>query len=123
MNRLTQFLRQNVVSVSDFIYSCFRTNLVYCTTSIDFVKSVINYFLSVTDKLLNYIAYKTAKQSHNTYGGAGGSGGMDPTHSRSQYYMGVSGQRHAPAALYPGKGPPVPVERSLGGPQSRSGHA
>jgi hypothetical protein len=30
---------------------------------------------------------------------------------------GVSGQRHAP-----GKGPPVPLYRSLGAPQSRSGH-
>jgi hypothetical protein len=36
--------------------------------------------------------------------------------------MGVSGQRHAPAALYPrGKRPRYPSDRSLGGPQSRSG--
>jgi hypothetical protein len=36
--------------------------------------------------------------------------------------MGVSGQRHAPAALYPrGKDPRYPLDRRLGGPQSRSG--
>jgi hypothetical protein len=36
--------------------------------------------------------------------------------------MGVSGQRHAPAALYPrGKKPRYPLDRRLGGPQSRSG--
>jgi hypothetical protein len=37
--------------------------------------------------------------------------------------MGVSGQRHAPAALYSqGKDPRYPLYRRLGGPQSRSGH-
>jgi hypothetical protein len=37
--------------------------------------------------------------------------------------MGMSGQRHAPAALYPrGKDPRYPLYRRLGGPQSRSGH-
>jgi len=36
---------------------------------------------------------------------------------------GVSGQRHAPAALYPRqKDPRYPPDRRLGGPQSRSGH-
>jgi hypothetical protein len=34
---------------------------------------------------------------------------------------GVSGQRHSPAALYPGKRPWHPLYRTLGGPQSRSG--
>jgi hypothetical protein len=35
--------------------------------------------------------------------------------------MGVSGQRHAPAALYPrGKDRRYPLDRRLGGPQSRS---
>jgi hypothetical protein len=33
----------------------------------------------------------------------------------------VSDQLHAPAALPPGKEPPVPLDRRLGGPQSRSG--
>jgi hypothetical protein len=37
--------------------------------------------------------------------------------------MGVSGQRHAPAALYPReKYPRYPLYRRLDGPQSRSGH-
>jgi hypothetical protein len=36
--------------------------------------------------------------------------------------MGFSGQRYAPAALYPrGKDPRYPLYRRLGGPQSRSG--
>jgi hypothetical protein len=47
----------------------------------------------------------------------GGRGGIAPTHSRLRHYMGVSGQHHAPAALYSqGK------DRRLGGPQRRSGH-
>jgi hypothetical protein len=36
--------------------------------------------------------------------------------------MEVSGQLHAPAALPPGKEPLVPIDRRLGGPESRSGH-
>jgi hypothetical protein len=45
----------------------------------------------------------------------GGRGGIAPTHSRPQHYMGVSGQRHAPAALLPlGKGPPVPIVQEAG---------
>jgi hypothetical protein len=40
----------------------------------------------------------------------GGRGGIAPTHSRPRNYMGVSGQHHAPAALYPrGKDPPVSI--------------
>jgi hypothetical protein len=34
--------------------------------------------------------------------------------------MEVSGQLHPPAALPPGKEPLVPLDRRLGGPQSRS---
>jgi hypothetical protein len=45
----------------------------------------------------------------------GGRGGIAPTHSRPRHLMGVSGQRHAPAALLPpGKGPPVPVVQEAG---------
>jgi hypothetical protein len=45
----------------------------------------------------------------------GGRGGIAPTHSRPRHYMGVSGQRHAPAALLPpGKGPPVPSVQEAG---------
>jgi hypothetical protein len=53
----------------------------------------------------------------------GGRGGIAPTHSRPRHYMGVSGQHHVLAALYPrGKDPRYPLYRRLGGPQSRSGH-
>jgi hypothetical protein len=45
------------------------------------------------------------------------------THSWPRHYMGMSGQRHVPAALYPqGKDPRYPLYRRLVGPQSRSGH-
>jgi hypothetical protein len=33
------------------------------------------------------------------YGGAGGIGGIAPTHSRPRHYMGMSGQRHAMTSL------------------------
>jgi hypothetical protein len=33
-------------------------------------------------------------------------GGIAPTHSQHRHYMGVSGQRHAPAALCPGERTP-----------------
>jgi len=36
--------------------------------------------------------------------------------------MEVSGQLHAPAALLPAKGPWYPLDRRMGGPQSRSEH-
>jgi hypothetical protein len=35
--------------------------------------------------------------------------------------MGVSGQLHAPAALSPGESSRYPLDRRMGGPQSRSG--
>jgi hypothetical protein len=45
----------------------------------------------------------------------GGRGGIALTHSRPRHQMGVSGQRHAPAALLPpGKGPPVPIVQEAG---------
>jgi hypothetical protein len=45
----------------------------------------------------------------------GGRGAIAPTHSRPRHYMGVSGQRYAPAALLPsGKGPPVPIVQEAG---------
>jgi hypothetical protein len=36
--------------------------------------------------------------------------------------MEMSGQLQAPAALFPGKSPWYPLDRRVGGPQSRSGH-
>jgi hypothetical protein len=45
----------------------------------------------------------------------GGRGGIAPTHSRPRHWMGVSGQRHAPAALLPPwKGLPVPLGQEVG---------
>jgi hypothetical protein len=45
----------------------------------------------------------------------GGRGDIARTHTRPRHYMGVSGQRHAPAALLPsGKGPPVPIVQEAG---------
>jgi hypothetical protein len=39
-------------------------------------------------------------------------GGIAPTHSQPRHEMGVSGQHHAPAALYPrGKDPRYPLYR------------
>jgi hypothetical protein len=44
-------------------------------------------------------------------------------HSYARYRMKVSGQRHAPVALSSEKRPPppYPLDKRLGGPQSRSG--
>jgi hypothetical protein len=44
-----------------------------------------------------------------------------PTHSRPRHWMEVSGLLHAPATLSLGKSPWYPLDRRLGGPQSRSG--
>jgi hypothetical protein len=45
----------------------------------------------------------------------GGRRGIAPTHSGPRHQIGVSGQRHAPAALLsPGKGPPVPIVQEAG---------
>jgi hypothetical protein len=44
-----------------------------------------------------------------------GRGGIAPTHSRPRHLIGVSGQCHVPAVLYPpGKGPPVPIGQEAG---------
>jgi hypothetical protein len=46
----------------------------------------------------------------------GGRGDIAPTHYVPRQWMRVSGQRHAPAALYPrGKDPPVPFVQETGG--------
>jgi hypothetical protein len=45
----------------------------------------------------------------------GGRGGIAPTHHDLGTRWGVSGQRHAAAALLPpGKGPPVPIVQEAG---------
>jgi hypothetical protein len=63
--------------------------------------------LSVRDLILVVTSIQSVPQ-HN--GDAEGRGCIAPTDSRPRRYMGVSGQRHAPAALYPlGKLPPAPI--------------
>jgi hypothetical protein len=48
-------------------------------------------------------------------GAWGGRGSIAPTHSRPRHSMVVSGQRHAPATLYPrGKDPSVPIVQEAG---------
>jgi hypothetical protein len=44
----------------------------------------------------------------------GGRGNIAPIHSWPRHQMGVCGQRNAPAALCPGKGPPVPIVQEAG---------
>jgi hypothetical protein len=61
--------------------------------------------------------------SQHAYGGAGARGCIAPTHSRPRHWMWVSGERYAPDALYPrGKDHRYPLDRRLGGSQSRSEH-
>jgi hypothetical protein len=50
-----------------------------------------------------------------------GSGGIAPLILWPRHYTEVSGQLHAPAALPQGKSPWYPLDKRLGGPQSRSG--
>jgi hypothetical protein len=49
---------------------------------------------------------KTQSSPATRHGGAWGGGGLAPIHSRPRHEMGVSGQRHAPAALCPGERTP-----------------
>jgi hypothetical protein len=50
-------------------------------------------------------------------------GSIAPTHYWPQHQVGVSGQNHVPAVLYPGeRTPQQSLDRKLGGPQSWSGH-
>jgi hypothetical protein len=50
-----------------------------------------------------------------------GSGGKALLILWPRHHVGVSGQLHASAALISGKEPLYPLDRRLGGPQSRSG--
>jgi hypothetical protein len=52
----------------------------------------------------------------------GGRGGIAPTHKKTSAIDGGEWSASRPAALYSrGKDPPYPLDRRLGGPQSRSG--
>jgi hypothetical protein len=66
--------------------------------------------------------WKQAKQSHNTPMEKRGDRMYGSYSFKISALDGVSGERHAPAALYPReKDPRYELYRRLGGPQSRSG--
>jgi hypothetical protein len=68
------------------------------------------------------VKVKAKAVPQHTYGGAGGERRYS-SYSFTTSALDGSGQRHAPSALYPrGKDPCYPLDRRLGGPQSRSGH-
>jgi hypothetical protein len=54
------------------------------------------------------------KQSNNTPMETQGGGGVVPTRSRPRALDGVSGQRHAPAALCRRERTPVPIVQEAG---------
>jgi hypothetical protein len=61
----------------------------------------VNPFLedeTVNTLSLKWIKAKAAPLQARKALGGGGAGDIAPTHSLPRYYMGVSGQRHAPAA-------------------------
>jgi hypothetical protein len=86
------------------------------TSVVDGEEYTINmrYILIVPD----LVEVKQAVPLH-TMEALGGRESIAPTHSRPWHKIGVSGQCHAPAALYPwGKDPWYPLDRRLDGPQS-----
>jgi hypothetical protein len=75
-----------------------------------------------TYDVIGYFTHKRKAVPQHTLCGAGGSGYIDPTHSQHRHWMGISGQNHAPATLYPwGKDSQYPLDMTLDGPQSQSG--
>jgi hypothetical protein len=74
-----------------------------------------NFEISIHRKVLYSVVLKGKAVPLHAMEALGGRGGIAPTHSRPRNWMGVSGQRHAPAALLPpGKGPPVPIVQEGG---------
>jgi hypothetical protein len=66
------------------------------------------YGLCMSEKTAIISSNKSSPATRHA--GAWGERSIAPTHSRPRHQIGVSGQRHAPAALLPpGKGPPVPI--------------
>jgi hypothetical protein len=66
------------------------------------------YLASVFVKMFPHLIHKGKAIPLHAMEAFGGRGGIAPTHSRPRHLMGVSGQRHAPAALLP------PGERTPG---------
>jgi hypothetical protein len=70
-----------------------------------------------------HLFLKKSKVSHYRHAGDEGERNYRSYSLLTSALDGVSGQPHASAALYmPGKDPRYPLDRRLGGPQSRSGH-
>jgi hypothetical protein len=82
----------------------------YCYTA-SFLSSLPAFLIFMSEaKLSHYSQWRRKREEE-----------LDPAHSWSRHKMGVSGQRHAPAALYArGKDPRYPLNRKLGEPQSWS---
>jgi hypothetical protein len=79
--------------------------------------------LSAQSLLSAYCKVKSKSSPVTRHGGAWGERRYSSYSLTTSALMGMSGQRHAPAALYPlRKDPRYPLYRRLGGPQSRSGH-
>jgi len=89
-----------------YFFLVLRDNIFYSVTLI---------FLGPQAKLRVNNSVKSSPTKHLCRHGERGC--IAPTHSRPRHQMEVSGQRHAPAALYPRE-----KDRRLGGPQSRFEH-
>jgi hypothetical protein len=77
--------------------------------------------LRPTQPLIQWVKGNAVPQ--HTYGGAGGEGMYSSYSFTTSALDGVSGQRHAPTALYSRRKDLLyPLYRKLGGPQSSSGH-
>jgi hypothetical protein len=110
---VTQEIRPRLVSSICFPLHCHPSSLCYILWSTN---------MSLNNLQINKYNKSKAVPLHVMVA-LGGRGAITPTHFLLRHYMGVSGQRHAPAALYPrGKDSLYPLYRRLGGPQSRSGH-
>jgi hypothetical protein len=98
-----------------------RSSLYDVTGDTFYIDTTVNYHTVLSDKIFPQYQLQS-KIKLSRHAAPRGRGIIAPPHSLPQHCTGVSGQRHAPAALYPVKRTPVPLDRRLGGPQSWSGH-
>jgi hypothetical protein len=123
----TSFLRY-IILFNFFSFVIYLTKLFQCQTIYH-----RNYFRFICNAVETMASYKTPsfihgplcthKSSPSTrHEGAWGERMYSSYSFTTSALDGVSGQHHASATLYPrGKGPRYPLDRRLGGPQSRSG--
>jgi hypothetical protein len=116
------------------MHPCFKASVCisYCSRCSYFLSVFLHpmpYFTSLplNVTVLHYNVLQSSKmQTLSHYRHAGDKGERKytaPTHSWPRHLIGVSGQRHDPAALYPrGNNPRYPLDRRQGGSQTRSGH-